>query len=121
MTIVAINPGSGPVAQASEEEAKKNIEAFAKDLLEKHQVTTIQMVRSPKGDYGEGRFAWKLEIEKGGKKRVIEVQMPGLPLEKVRYMQEADQNIWHFPRLYVDGSSWVWFYAINVTDSFDEA
>jgi hypothetical protein len=33
----------------------------------------------------------------------------------VRYLGIPGQNIWDFPRLFVDGSSWVWKFAIAVT------
>jgi hypothetical protein len=45
--------------------------------------------------------------------RVAEVDMPGVTLEEVRYMRLPDQNIWHYPRLYVGGSSWVWAFAVD--------
>jgi len=40
--------------------------------------------------------------------------MPGLPLDLVRYTGENGQNIWNFPRLYLDDSSWVWKFAANI-------
>ncbi|MET9402659.1 hypothetical protein [Kitasatospora sp. NPDC002965] len=40
--------------------------------------------------------------------------MPGLSLDQVRWMNEPDQNIWNYPRLFVDGSSWVWWYALGI-------
>jgi hypothetical protein len=43
-----------------------------------------------------------------------EVLMPGLLLSQVRYTGDGYQNIWDYPRLYVDGDSWVWKYAIEV-------
>ena len=38
--------------------------------------------------------------------------MPGISLEKVRFMGKEDENIWDFPRLYVDDESYVWKYAL---------
>lgn len=40
--------------------------------------------------------------------------MPGIALENVRYVGADDQNIWDFPRLYVEGSSWVWEFGVRV-------
>jgi hypothetical protein len=40
--------------------------------------------------------------------------MPGCELEKVRTSKP-----WYSPRLYVDGSSWLWGFAIGFI-SFDE-
>ena len=39
---------------------------------------------------------------------------PGLALAGVRYLDQPGQNIWHFPRLYIDGDSWVWKYAVEI-------
>jgi hypothetical protein len=41
----------------------------------------------------------------------VPVDMPGLPLHQVA-LREGD-NAWLFPRLYVDGNSWLWPYALN--------
>lgn len=103
MPTIVINPGSGPVADATEENAIKNIEIFIKDC----KVKGIIWHRLPENDE-KGRFCFKLI----GNEREHIVDMPGLPIEQVRYIDNKTQNIWHFPRLYVDGSSWVWKYAI---------
>lgn len=105
--VICINPGSGPVADATEENATANMVHYLADC----GVDGLECVRIATKDYGEGRFAflvWKDTT-------CHEVQMPGLPLEAVRFTGAEDQNIWHYPRLYVDGSSWVWKYAV-----FDE-
>lgn len=104
MVSVAINHGSGPVDNATVELAEDNIRHLIADVgLEG---TTFE--RDESHDYGDGRFCF---ILRNGE-FTSEVQMPGIPLPRVRYMG-APQNIWHFPRLYVSGSSWVWLYAIN--------
>jgi hypothetical protein len=104
MTI--INPGSGPVNNATEENAAENIKHYILD----NGVEGVEFVRIPNKDYGNGRFAfllWKNTI-------CHEIQMPGLPLERVRFVDSEGQNIWDFPRLYVDGSSWVWKFALGL-------
>lgn len=45
--------------------------------------------------------------------RKASVDMPGTPLTEVRYIDGADP--WRFPRLYVDGSSWLWEFAVDMT------
>lgn len=102
---IAINPGSGPVDKASEENAIDNIKHFITDIGK-----DVDFVRIPEKDYGEGRFAFLLWYGNF----CHEIQMPGLPLERVRWMDSEGQNIWHFPRLYVDDSSWVWKFALDV-------
>ena len=111
MSIITINPGSGPVEQTSAQNAESNIKHFITDC----GVEGVKYVRIPEEDYGEGRYAfilWKGET-------CHEIQMPGCALERVRYMEEEGQNIWDYPRLYVDGSSWVWRFAILGHESFE--
>ncbi|MGW3152743.1 hypothetical protein [Streptomyces sp. NPDC001089] len=107
-----INPGSGPVHGATEEQAAINITVFGDDLR-RAGVAVTSGDRTPGADYGEGRFAFTLTTDDG---RSIEIQMPGLPLRQVRFMSEDGQNIWDFPRLYVDGSSMVWEFALSVCE-----
>lgn len=104
---VTINPGTGPVNGATENNATKNIEHFITDC-ENNKVKGIQFVRIPDSDYGNGRYAFLLWVDQ----RCHEIQMPGLQLDKVRYINPETQNIWDYPRLYVDGSSWVWKFAL---------
>lgn len=102
---IFINPGSGPVPGASAEAAEANLATFAEDLRSRgHQVQVGQATGEE-----EGRWSFPVTVDDV----VHQVEMPGLPLEQVRWLDEPDQNIWHFPRLYVDGSSWVWKYALD--------
>lgn len=98
---IFINPGSGPV-NGDIKNATANIAKFMEDLglqgLRKRHLASLDR---------NGRFGYRLYYE--GKHSDIE--MPGLPLDKVRYVDSVTQNIWNFPRLYIDGSSWVWAFA----------
>ncbi len=110
---IIINPGSGPVPDASAEEASKNIQAFAADLRERgHDVALGEC-----GLEDEGRYSFVVTVD--GITR--EIEMPGIPLDQVRWLNEPEQNIWDFPRLYVDGSSWVWKYALSACDVEDDS
>lgn len=113
---IHINPGSGPVPAATVENASANAEAFAVDLRSAG-IDVTDVTRAEAEDYGDGRFAYRLTT---GDERTIEVQMPGLPLEQVRYVNAPDQDIWDFPRLYVDDSSWVWMFALRACQPDDE-
>jgi hypothetical protein len=108
---IAINPGSGPVEGATEEHAKANMEAFATDLRERGLYPT-GLTRNERDD-GRGRYGYILTM---GDARRLELQMPGIPLDEVRYTGEDGQNIWDFPRLYVDGSSWIWKFALSACE-----
>jgi len=103
MNRIVINPGSGPVADATEAHAVKNMRHFVTDCYHNN----IKCVRLPERDK-DGRFGFLLWTDT----RCHTIDMPGLPLEQVRYMDSPGQNIWYFPRLYVDDSSWVWKFAI---------
>jgi hypothetical protein len=100
---IIINPGSGPVEGATLADAEANVVQLIKDSGRPFEA------RPTGGEY-RGRFTFELRV--GDESR--EVDMPGLPLERVRFVGADDQNIWHFPRLYVDGSSWVWCYAVGI-------
>src|SRR5271155_5789946 len=90
------------------ETATSNIRAFVEEA-----VPGSAIARNAKHDYDaeddDGRFAFILRLGK----RKCEIQMPGLPLEQVRYTGMGGQNAWNFPRLYVDGDSWLWFLAVR--------
>lgn len=103
-----INPGSGPVDSSNIKDATENIEQFIKDI--DLPGVTYHDIKYNK----DGRYSFHLKKQKKkGKNRVCEINMPGIPLEKVRYIDSKKQNIWDFPRLYVNGSDWVWCYAVG--------
>ena len=105
MVTVAINPGTGPVGGATLAEAEANVRAFVADL----DLPGVVVMRDPEEDR-QGRFGFWLTL---GARR-CDLDMPGLPLARVRYVRAAGQNIWDFPRLYVDGGSWVWCYGTDI-------
>lgn len=108
---IVINPGSGPAWGATEGNATANMQKFTSDLTERGIPATF--ARRPDADYGEGRYAFMVTPETGVAQ---EVQMPGLPLDRVRWLG-PEQDIWQFPRLYVDGGSWIWFFALNAFEN----
>ncbi|WP_020118843.1 hypothetical protein [Streptomyces canus] len=103
-----LNPGSGPVPDATEEQATANTAAFVDELRTSYSVNVVSFVRAATSDYGEGRWAFELLTDD---ERRIEVQMPGAPLKQVRE---------EWTRLYVDGSSWYWEYALRQCRRNDE-
>jgi hypothetical protein len=98
-----INPGTGPVDDATEANARVNIRQFITDL----GIDGVRVRRLARADYGDGRYAFRLYY----KGRRCEVQMPGLPLDQTRWQKGLDP--WEFPRLYVEGSSWLWSFAVG--------
>lgn len=103
MKTIIINPGTEPISDTNEESAVSNTQAFVDEL----NLDGISVFRMPGFDYGNGRYAFNLIYNE----RACPIQMPGLPLNKVAY--HGGDNPWHFPRLYVDGSSWLWEFALS--------
>ena len=101
-------PGTGPGEGGSLEHAKANMDAFAADLRDAGLYAT-SLTRNEDADE-QGRFGYVLTM---GDARKLEVEMPGLPLDQVRYVGADGQDIWDFPRLYIDGSSWIWMFALR--------
>ena len=106
---ISINPGSGSVAEATEQNATTNIAAFVDDLTERG-LNIGEYRRRPEADYGDGRYAFLVYYADGAN---LEVQMPGLPLDEVRWLKSEGQDIWQFPRLYVNDGSWIWYFALD--------
>jgi len=102
--MVIINPGSGPVEGSTFAHAFANIEALVKDIDLPEPAITI--ASSSTGDDGRYTFVLRRGI------RDVDIDMPGRPIDEVRYVDGQGQNAWHFPRLYVEGSSWLWVYAV---------
>lgn len=103
--VMIINPGAGPVDGTSAREARRNIGALCRDLA--LPLPRVRVERRPGADH-DGRYGYVLR--RGI--RETEVTMPGLSLDRVRL--GPGDNPWHFPRLYVDGSSWLWPYAVEM-------
>jgi len=102
---VIINPGSGEVGgEVSWENAYENIKAYISECE-----IPMRIIRSEHED-DEGRYLFVLKNDEY--KYETEVEMPGLPLDKVRYVKGDSRNVFEFPRLYVDGSSWLWYLAV---------
>ena len=100
-----INNGSGKVESGNWEQAYINIQQFIKDCEVDMHIKSADFQENE-----DGRYVFVLEANDFVYQ--TEIEMPALPLEKVRFMKETNQNIWDFPRLYVDGGSWVWLYGI---------
>jgi hypothetical protein len=112
---IVVNPGTEPIPDAYGPDAAKNMIVFLLDI----DLDGVTLTRSPDEDTGDGvgdtgigggRFGYTL---RRGDYSVV-VQMPGFPLERTRFMKEPGQDPWHFPRLYVDYSSWLWYVAVDV-------
>ena len=99
---IAINPGTGPIEDSTEANARAAIDLFAADLAGKGTPAT-GITRDPAGD-SDGYYRFTLEV--GG--RHVPVDMPGCDPDLTRAGEP-----WESPRLFVDGSSWLWEYALD--------
>jgi len=108
---IHINPGSGPVRGKNlKSNAINNISQFLQDVGGNSEWEYIKKQE-------DGRFLFVISSVVAD----VEVEMPGLPLEEVRYIDKNNQNIWDFDRLYINGSSWVWLYAVQSMQELLEA
>lgn len=108
-TPTVVNPGTRPCEDATVENAVGNMEQFIKD-----SPCATRFERYEDGNGGDGRFAFRVYWSEcpGKDTENIVVDMPGLPLERVRYMGLEGQKPGDFPRLYVGGGSWWWKFGL---------
>lgn len=113
MTDISINPGGGPVnGELSWGNAYENIKQYIKDCEIPLHIVKSNHVPD------DGRYLFVLRNDEYDFE--TEVEMPGLPLEKVRYVRAEGQNILEFPRLYVDGGSWIWNCSLITKEQITE-
>lgn len=99
-----INPGTGDIHGSNWCRARAAALLLAKEAGPGIQVRSLRT-----GDRGWFDF----EFSRG--KRKVEVSVPGVGPERLR-----DPNPWNNVRLYVDGSSWLWKFAVSqVRDALD--
>lgn len=103
---VVLNPGTGPVPEATHDNAVACLNRFVADIGLDIAVTDCDLETT-------GRFRFAL---RQGERHCI-VEMPGLPVEQVRYMRLPGQDPWDYPRLYVDGGSWLWCFGLGIARS----
>jgi hypothetical protein len=102
VTLFVINPGADVLEGGVLDDAWTAVHALREASAPK---ATIE--RKPDADY-RGRFAFDLVL---GRRRV-EVLVPGVPMAVL-----TDDSAVFQPRLYVDGSSWYWQFAIGIAKS----
>lgn len=108
MSEVIINPGTGPVL-GTERTAWRLMGEFAADLVDMG-LDIYQIEHQTQHDDGEGRFRFEVYARKGRVERSFDIDMPGVEAA-------AKGEPWVSPRLYVDGSSWLWGYALGIVES----
>lgn len=109
--VVIINPGTGPVWGSPGDVTRRHADRSMRALVRDVAGDAVTFTRSGDVDDG-GRYPYTMHF--GRRRRALTVDMPGVRTERVRYTKAAGQNAWDFPRLYVDGSSWLWRFAVNI-------
>lgn len=120
------NIGASPIEEdTSPEQSLANMHQLIADLVARGAVVeglepligegseieeALQMGGTRYSPTHDGRFPFRLTVN--GHQSIVE--MPGLELAAVRYVQAPDQSIIDFPRLYINGSSWVWCYGVDI-------
>lgn len=93
--------------KSSREQARNNLRAFLWDAG--YMMDDVIVLEPNIGDC-EGRYRFSVQH----RDRVCVIDMPGFPLDRVRYINSIrGLNIRHFPRIYIDGDSWLWKFAVN--------
>jgi hypothetical protein len=100
MALVTINPGTEAQPKHSVDNAVKIAEYICKDL----SIDLSHFIRNENGDNDRGWYGFTFS-GKGGN---VSVEIPGIDPEVVRRGEP-----WVSPRLYVDGSSWLYGFALN--------
>ena len=119
MSVALINLGAGPVrGRTTFSHAKQNLEALVKEA-QLPRLTRRVVDRAA----DEGRYHFELGYPLPGHRNIprsrwCPISMPGLPLGLVRFVDDVKQNCLEFPRLYVNGNSYYWKYAVNVVCDF---
>lgn len=121
-TVVILNPGAGRVrGRVTHKDADRNMRALLKEInLPGLDWCHDKSTKGCRGGY-EGRYDYiVLGPRVGSSVLCFVVCMPGLPLERVRFTSFETQDCLEFPRLYVNGNSYYWLYAVSVLrDSFE--
>lgn len=122
--MIIVNPGTGPIHNATLQNAEANISQLVSDIIERLPrdlaATSITATRDPGQDSADdGRYGFTIALCLTSAGNISyeasrSVEMPGLPLEAVNFGARDDDSAWDFPRLYVDGSSWLWKYALEI-------
>jgi hypothetical protein len=104
MAAVLMNPGTAPVPRASERLAWANVRAFCAALG-----PGVRARRKVERDDGAaGR--WLFVLRHG--RRSVSVVMPGCPRNML--VEPLRQGVVIPYRLYVDGNSWYWRFALEI-------
>jgi len=109
-----VNHGSEPISEASLCLAEVAVDRFAQQAAQVHGMRLRGRCRLPEADR-HGRFGFVLTFAwAAGQEIDHEIAMPGVSLDLVEYRAQDRTSCWDFYRLYLNGGSWLWEFAINL-------
>lgn len=131
--LLIVNPGAhwNPGERHSPEASAANMAVLVADVLAGGAVvdswapiigdaseteSALTMGGTKYHDHHDGRYPFRVSVN--GVSHLVE--MPGLPIEEVRWIDGDDQNLLDFPRIFIDGSSWIWLIGVSVLVDGDE-
>lgn len=103
--MVLINPGTEPLTDANEADARRNLAELISDAGLKG--ATVKVI-------GESGGRWDFRVTVAG--HSVEVASPGCPMGAAK----GSLGVWQQPRFYVDGNSWLWEFAVKTLRDFFE-
>lgn len=110
------DPAANPVrAAGSRAGAIANVSQLVDDLIAdgRREVYVVNLSDQRDNLTADGRYGFDLVVDG----RQFIVTMPGLPLERVRYLNGPGQDIFAFPQVGIGGHSWAWMYALRAVVS----
>ncbi len=109
-----VNHGSEPISEASLCLAEVAVDRFAQQAAQVHGMRLRGRRRLSEADR-HGRFGFVLVFAcAGGQEIEHEIAMPGVRLDLVEYRAQDRTSAWDIHRLYLNGASWLWEFAINL-------
>ena len=105
MINIIINPGTGPQPAATEANADETIKRFVEDLGIPHVVYGRCPGLDSDSDLSVGYFGYILRWRWD---TFCQVDIPGIDPDVVQ-----EGRPWFSPRLYVNGNSWLWGFALS--------
>ena len=107
--MLIINPGTEAAAGATAENSRQAFHFFVSDL--RSIGATVEYDTDEPYDLRDGY--WEFTVQVNGRERTLDI--PGDEPETTRKGEP-----WVSKRLYVDGSSWLWGFALSIISNDDD-
>lgn len=99
-------------------QAYENVQKFMKDCEIELHIAKAEFIPDEKK-----RYTFILESNEVDN-YTLKITMPSLSLDKVRYTEEKNQDVYNYHRILINDSSWLWKYALitrkKLIDNFED-